>query len=175
MEFFNPHTEFRQCFRHTWVRIDGPDFVVVEMGITSVDGEVCVSEGASSTVERIPVSVFAPLESDFYVDLKYVIPRREYRAERSNKLFPGRSRADRWNWVTEERPALNTLWITIDVSVTYRSEFFLRESQVREFTPNTEGFFNFGIDVFFLQGPRIFRNLIRQISDPPTTPCKRML
>lgn len=52
------------------VALDGPPFGVVEVGIAAVHGEVSVRQGATWSVERITVSVFAYLKSDFDVHLK---------------------------------------------------------------------------------------------------------
>ena len=41
---------------------DGPVLLVVEMGVTAVDGKVGVGQGASGAVERIPVTVFTSLK-----------------------------------------------------------------------------------------------------------------
>ena len=52
--------------------VDGPLFCVVEVSITTVYGEVSVSQSATRSIERISVPVFAFLESNFDMDLTNV-------------------------------------------------------------------------------------------------------
>lgn len=52
--------------------VDGPLFVIVEMGIATVNGEVSVSQGASRSIEGITVTVFSFLELDLDVNLNIV-------------------------------------------------------------------------------------------------------
>lgn len=49
--------------------VDGPLLCIIKMGITTVYWEISVSQSATRSVERIPVSVFTFLKSNLNVDL----------------------------------------------------------------------------------------------------------
>ena len=54
----------------TFVRIDGPSFSVVKVGVSAVNGEVGMGQSAARSVKRISIAVLATLEPSSFMVIK---------------------------------------------------------------------------------------------------------